>query len=99
MTSSPHAPYVLGYTHDTMVRIKGCQTARWSQSQKTNLNSDCRLQFCLHEAGIASKRRSARCVEYVPGPCTHRPSHHESWKYPKFYFCRPKVEPVIGVKS
>ena len=21
--------------------------------------------------------------EYVPGPCTHRPSHHESWLYPK----------------
>ena len=32
----------------------------------------------LHEVGIASKRRSARYVEYVPGPCTHRPSHHES---------------------
>jgi len=34
----------------------------------------------LREVGIASKRRSARCVEYVPGPCTHRPSHHEKWK-------------------
>ena len=32
----------------------------------------------LHEAGIASNRRSARCGEYVPGPCTHRPSHHPS---------------------
>ena len=32
----------------------------------------------LHEAGIASNGRSARCREYVPGPCTHRPSHHES---------------------
>ncbi len=21
--------------------------------------------------------------EYVPGPCTHRPSSHESWQYPK----------------
>ena len=21
--------------------------------------------------------------EYVPGPCTHRPSHHESWVYQK----------------
>ena len=31
-----------------------------------------------HEVGIASNRRSARCGEYVPGPCTHRPSHHES---------------------
>ncbi len=32
----------------------------------------------LYEAGIASNRRSACCGEYVPGPCTHRPSHHPS---------------------
>src|SRR5258708_18120866 len=32
----------------------------------------------LHEAVIASNRGSARRGEYVPGPCTHRPSSHES---------------------
>ena len=32
----------------------------------------------LHEAGIASNRGSACRGEYVPGPCTHRPSHHGS---------------------
>ena len=37
----------------------------------------------LHEVGIASKSRSACSGECVPGPCTHRPSHHESWFYPK----------------
>jgi hypothetical protein len=37
----------------------------------------------LHEGGIASNRRSAYCGEYVPGPCTHRPSHHGSWPRPK----------------
>src|ERR1035438_4865340 len=37
----------------------------------------------LHEAGIASNRGSARRGEYVPGPCTHRPSHHESRLYQK----------------
>ena len=37
----------------------------------------------LYEVGIASNGRSAYCREYVPGPCTHRPSHHESWGYPK----------------
>ncbi len=37
----------------------------------------------LHEVGIASNRGSACRGEYVPGPCTHRPSHHESWLYPK----------------
>src|SRR5262252_2269267 len=35
----------------------------------------------LHEVGIASNRRSACCGEYVPGSCTHRPSHHESGLY------------------
>ncbi len=37
----------------------------------------------LREAGIASNRGSACRGEYVPGPCTHRPSHHESWLYQK----------------
>ncbi len=33
----------------------------------------------LREVGVASNRASAECGEYVPGPCTHRPSRHESW--------------------
>ena len=36
----------------------------------------------LREAGIASNPGSACRGECVPGPCTHRPSHHESWFYP-----------------
>ena len=36
-----------------------------------------------HEVGIASNRASAWRGEYVPGPCTHRPSHHPSRRYPK----------------
>ena len=45
MTSSPHGPYAQGYTRATMVSTKGCKTARWSQSQKTALSSDCSLQL------------------------------------------------------
>ena len=45
MTSSHHAPYVLGYTHATMAGTKGCETARWSQSHKTSLSTDCSLQL------------------------------------------------------
>ena len=45
MTSSPHGPYAQGYTRATMIGTKGCKTARWSQSQKTNLSSDCSLQL------------------------------------------------------
>ena len=41
------------------------------------------LHLRLHEVGIASNRRSAYYGEYVPGPCTHRPSNHESWQHPK----------------
>ena len=37
----------------------------------------------LHEVGIASNRESECRGEYVPGSCTHRPSHHGSFKYPK----------------
>ncbi len=82
MTSSPHGLYVQGYTRATMGCTKGCQPARVSQSQKAvrfGLESATRL----HEAGIASNRGSACHGEYVPGPCTHRPSHHESWLYQK----------------
>ena len=37
----------------------------------------------LHEAGIASNGVSDRRREYVPGPCTHRPSRHLSLLHPK----------------
>ena len=35
------------------------------------------------ETVIASNRESERRGEYVPGSCTHRPSHHGSRKCPK----------------
>jgi hypothetical protein len=103
MTSSQHGPYVQGYTRATMAGTKGCKPARGSQSQKTGLSSDW-VCNSTHEGGIASNRGSARRGEYVPGPCTHRPSHHESLLYlksPKPTARRqaPKVWPVIGVKS
>ena len=45
MTSSPHGPYVQGYTRATMAGTKSCDTARWSQSQKAGLSSDWSLQL------------------------------------------------------
>ncbi len=45
MTSSPHGPYVQGYTRATMVGTKGSKAARWSESQKAGLSSDCSLQL------------------------------------------------------
>ena len=37
----------------------------------------------LREVGIASNRKSECCGEYVPGLCTHRPSHHGEWVAPE----------------
>ena len=45
MTSSPHGLYVQGYTRATMDDTKGCEIARWSQSHKVILSSDCSLQL------------------------------------------------------
>src|SRR5512146_1537265 len=44
-TSSHHGPYVPGYTRATMAGTKGSNTARWSESQKAGLSSDCSLQL------------------------------------------------------
>ena len=46
--SSHHGLYAQGYTRATMDGTKGCESARWSQSQKTVLSSDSSLQLdCL----------------------------------------------------
>ena len=78
MTSSHHGPYALGYTHATMAGTMGCEIASWSQSQQSRPQLGLQAATRLHERGIASNRRSAHCGEYVPGPCTHRPSRHGS---------------------
>ena len=44
MTSSPHGPYAQGCTRTTMGRTERSETARWSQSHKPFLSSDCGLQ-------------------------------------------------------
>ena len=44
MTSSHHAPYVLGYTRTTMVGNRGKQSREAEQNPKSGPSSDCRLQ-------------------------------------------------------
>ena len=83
MTSSHHGPYVLGYTHATMAGTMGREAARWSQSHQSRPQLGLQAATRLHERGIASNRRSAHCGEYVPGPCTHRPSRHGSRQHLK----------------
>ena len=80
MTSSQHGLYILGYTHATMAGTMGSQTARWSQSHKAGHSSDCRLQLACMKSELLVTARQQQCGEYVPGPCTHRPSRHGSWQ-------------------
>ena len=93
MTSSPHGPYVLGYTRATMALTMGSKEVTLANPKNVS-------QFGLysvtrvHEAGIASNRGSARRGEYVPGSCTHRPSHHGSWLHLK-----AKLIPLTTVRS
>ena len=104
MTSDHHAPYVQGFTHATMAGTTGCDTARWSGSLKTGLSSDWSLQPDSMKAEslvITDQQRRGECV---PGPCTHRPSHHPSRLHPKSPAQpsrgeAPKVWRVRGVKS
>ena len=79
--SGQYYPYVWGYKNATMAGTKGSQPARGSKSYQSRSQFGLQAETRLHEAGIASNGRSARCREYVPGPCTHRPSHHESGLY------------------
>src|SRR5665811_1593923 len=66
-----------------MAGTKGCEPATASQSRKPRLSSDCRLQpdgMKLESLVIVDQLRHG---EYVPGPCTHRPSRHGSCERPK----------------
>ncbi len=83
MTSNQHGPYVLGYTRVTMACTEGSEAVRRSKSFKARPSSDCRLQFaCMKPESLVMAHQQRR-REYVPGPCTHRPSSAESKEHPK----------------
>ena len=79
MTSSQHGLDVQGDTHATMAGTMGRQPARGSQSAKAGLSSDCRLEPACMKSELLVTAGQPYCGEYVPGPCTHRPSRHGSW--------------------
>jgi hypothetical protein len=83
MRSSHHAPYVLGYTRATLAGTEGCELARGSESQKAGPGSDWRLKLASMKAELLVIADQQRRGEYVLGPCTHRPSRHESRQRPK----------------
>ena len=83
MTSNQHGSYTLGNTRATMGSTKGRQIARWSKSLKTFLSSDWSLQLDSMKSESLVIANQLRRGEYVPGPCTHRPSHDPSRVHPK----------------
>ena len=67
MTSNHHAPYDLGYTRATMDGTTGCEAVTRSQSLKTVLSSDCRLQlaYMKQESLVIADQHAA--VNTFPG--------------------------------
>ena len=83
MTSNPHGPYALGHTRATMAGTTGSQRAIWSESHKAGLSWDWGLKLVPMNPELLVIADQPRRGEYVPGPCTHRPSSHGSWQHPK----------------
>ena len=78
MTSSQHGSYALGDTHATMAGTEGRQPARGSQSHKAYRSPDRSLQLDSVKSESLVIVDQHCYGEYVPGSCTHRPSHHGS---------------------
>ena len=67
MTSSPHGPYVQGYTRATMGGTDRCKLAIVSQSQKAVLSTDCTLQLeCMKSESLVIADQQA-AVNTFPG--------------------------------
>ncbi len=78
MTSSQHGPYAQGGKRATMAGTMRSETVRWSKSQKAGPSSDWRLQFASMKSESLVIGGQPYSGEYVPEPCTHRPSSHGS---------------------
>ncbi len=52
------------------------RSCKGSEIIKTELSSDCGLQLARMKLESLVMPYQLRRREYVPGPCTHRPSHH-----------------------
>ncbi len=67
MTSSPHGPYIRGYTRATMGGTVGRELARVSKSQKTVLSSDWSLQLDSMKAESLVIAHQHGAVNTFPG--------------------------------
>ncbi len=96
MTSDTRAPYALGDTRATMVWTTGSQVAILSKTLKPYRSSDCGLKPAHMKLELLVIADQPRRGEYVPGPCTHRPSSHPSCGHPKTRTLRGRVEGERG---
>ena len=67
MTSSQHGLYIRGYTHATMAHTMGGEAARWSESYKVCLSSDCRLQLACMKSELLVTANQHVAVNTFPG--------------------------------
>jgi hypothetical protein len=104
MTSSHHAPYVLGCTRATMAGTMGCDGAIRSESHKTGPSSDWRLQPASMKSELLVIADQHAAVNTFPG-LVHTARHttrvvctRSRWPNPQGREA-PKVWRVRGVKS
>jgi hypothetical protein len=104
MTSSQHAPYVLGYTRTTMLWTESCERASASQSRKPRLSSDCRLQLACMKAESLVIAGQHTAVNTFPG-LVHTARHTMEAGHARSRYLNPqgreapKAGLVTGVKS
>ncbi len=61
----------------------GIRLRKEKLSLETLPKSRLRVETHPHDVGIPSNRNSIYSGEYVPAPCTHRPSNQPSWIWVK----------------
>ena len=100
MTSNHHALYVLGYTRATMVGTTRSEIEMLSETLKTNLSSDCRLQLAYMKSELLVIADQNAAVNAFPG-LVHTARHTmevggaRSWSKKRL----PKAKSMTGVKS
>ena len=83
-----------------MAVTKGCETARWSQSHKNSLSSDCRLKLAYMKPELLVIADQNAAVNAFPG-LVHTARHTmevggaRSWSRNRL----PKAKSMTGVKS
>ena len=97
-------PLCLGLHTYYNAQYRGDRNREVEGIQKSGPSSDWRLQPASTKPESLVMAHQQRRREYVPGSCTHRPSHHGSRSHPKYAKptarrqC-PKVRLVTGMKS